>query len=298
MKRTLVAILLAACVAGGCTKLSKKEPARGASADAGTNTLDGGAAAVPTLTDAELLKIFEMAVYCRPACPERDAFGAQRRAHPEQVAMVALQIMAQPGSQTGHGAGLVAVEIVSNWLGGKPDEAARQRASKALEQVLATGSENMRWAAFSMLGQYELPNAENIVLAEAEKPTISVDDLTSIGAVLGGLYDTLDPIQKWIDGDQPKHVTIGLSALRSFDAIDADTIWPEKRELAIAAGRSKYLTDVNGVQLAFFYGICLEENPSDPEVRAVVEALARHPNRDVASQMRMLLLHYTDWKKP
>ena len=212
--------------------------------------------------------------------------------------MVALQIMAQPGSQTGHGAGLVAVEIVSNWLGGKPDEAARQRASKALEQVLATGSENMRWAAFSMLGQYELPNAENIVLAEAEKPTISVDDLTSIGAVLGGLYDTLDPIQKWIDGDQPKHVTIGLSALRSFDAIDADTIWPEKRELAIAAGRSKYLTDVNGVQLAFFYGICLEENPSDPEVRAVVEALARHPNRDVASQMRMLLLHYTDWKKP
>lgn len=296
MKRTLVAILLAACVAGGCTKLSKKEPARESSADAGANTLDGGVAAVPILTDAELLEMFEKAVYCRPSCPERDAFRAQLRAHPEQVALVALRVMAEPGKQTGHGSGLEAVAIVSDWLDSKPDEAARQRASKAFEQVLATGSTNMRWAAFSMLGQYEFPDAERILLAEAAKSTVTVEDLTSIGSVLGGLYDDLEPIRRWLHGDQPTYWTLGLSALRSFDAGDADAIWPEIRKLAIAAGRHEGLSRLNVEQLAFFYRICLVDNPNDPEVRAIAERLANHADVRMASQMRMILIENTEWR--
>ena len=294
MKHPLCVLVSALLAASACSKVSKRDAGRSVAADGGGG--DAAPPAAPSLSDAELLRVFRKAADCRPSCAERDTMRAQLRSHPDQVALVAIEVMADPTSKTDQGVGLEAIAIVNDWLVSRPSAPALQKASVAMERVIAIGQTYMRLTAYNLLGNFKMPEAERILSAEARNLARDIHDRGTAAGALGRVLKSFEPIEQWLLSDDVTNWRIGLAAMRNYDITGYQERWRRERELTIAVGKRPDLPGDVVNDLAFFYAIYLEEDPKDPEVRPIAERLASHPDDDAAYQMRMILRNYTDWK--
>ena len=244
------------------------------------------------VTDEQLTKLFHTVAGCGRPCPEEAQLGALARSSPAQVAAVALQLMADPKSKTDQGVGQMSMIFVEDWLKTGPDEAARQRTSKALERVAAEGSTFMRTKAYEFLAQFVLPDARRILIAEVENPARDARERDYAGGSLGLLLEDFELIRSWLGDDQPYHWHAALEMMKTFQAFDADAQerrWDERRLLLIALGKRRDLPAPVVYDLGFWFGLYLDEKPDDAEIRALVERWAKHPDDMAAGQMKKIL---------
>lgn len=291
-KVSVVGLVLA--LQASCSNQNKKTDPPVEQKDASkVESADGAPAVAPApVTDEQLHKLFSDAVYCPGPCPERDQLRELKRAYPAQVAAVALAIMADPASRTDQGVGLEATFTVEEWLKAGPDEAARKRTSQALARVAAEGSSFMRFKAYELLGHFLLPDAQQILIAEVENPARETTDRYYAARALGGVIgDDFDLIRRWLRDDQPLHWYAALAMMKSFDAFNDGNqpLWDEGRALLVALARRRELPPGVVYELAFFFGIYLDADPKDAEIRALAERWTKHPDDMAAGQMEKIL---------
>lgn len=286
---SVMGVLLA--LHAGCSNPNKKKEPHVEDRDAAHMEKTDGPGA-PSATDEQIHKLFVDAVYCTGACPERDQLRELKRTSPAQVAAVALEIMADPASRTDQGVGLEAMFIVDDWLKTDPDEAARKRTSQALARVAATGSPFMRFKAYELLAHYLLPDAQQILIAEVENPDRNAADRDQAGGALGIVVgDDFTLIRNWLRDDQPLHWEAALAMMKTFEAFNDGNKprWVEGRALLVALAKRRELPAPVVYDLAFFFGIYLDADPDDAEIRALAERWAKHPDDQAAGQMKKIL---------
>ncbi len=286
-KLEIMGVLLA--LHAGCSNQNKKPDPPVENKDAPQVVSNDGPSA-GALTDAQLRELFDDAVYCTGACPEREQLRGYKLANPAQVAFVALAIMAEPSSRTDHGIGLEAMYIVDEWLRSGPDEEARKRAAQALVKVLREGQEFMRYQALGKLAEFRLPGAREILIAEVENPALDFSDRAAAAGRLGTLIgDDFTLIRTWLRDDQPHHWHAALAMMRNFETLTMDNaaLWKEARDLLVALGKRPQLPAEVVGELAWFYKFYIEDG--DAEVLALAKRLAKHPDEAAAESMTTIL---------
>ena len=256
---SVVGVLLA--LHAGCSSQNKKADPRLDTKDASKVETTDGRPAVPPITDEQVQR--------------------------------ALEIMADPESKTDQGAGLEAMFLVEDWLKRGPDEAALQRTSKALERVAAEGSTFMRRKAHDLLAEYELPDAQRILITVVENPALDVSERDSAGRALGLVIDDFALIRNWLRDDQPLHWEAALAMMWTFQAFDAEAQerrWAERRTLLIELGKRPDLPGPVVYDLARWFDVYLEDDPADAEIIKLAERWSKHPDDMAAYQMEKILL--------
>jgi len=207
----------------------------------------------------------------------------------------ALEVMADPESKTDQGEGQAAMLLVEDWLKRGPDDAAKQRTSKALELVAAQGSTFMRTRAYELLAQFVLPDARRILIAEIENPARDVRERDLASRSLGLVIDDFELLRSWMKDDQPLHWEGALAAMKSFQAFDAaaqEQRWDERRLLLIGLAKRPDLPAPVVYDLAFWFEVYLDEKPDDAELRALVVRWSKHPDDMAAGQMKKLMARF------
>jgi hypothetical protein len=285
---SVMSVLLA--LLASCSNQNKKTDPTVEHKDASKVESTDGPLAAP-VTDEQLTKLFHTVAGCGRPCPEEAELGALARSSPAQVAAVALQIMADPKSKTDQGVGQMSMIFVEDWLKTGPDEAARHRTSKALERVAAEGSTFMRTKAYELLGHFLLPDARQILIAEVENPARDASERDYAGGSLGLLLEDFELIRSWLRDDQPYHWQAALEMMKTFeDFNDANQpLWTEGRALLVALAKRRELPAPVVYDLAFYFEIYLDADPSDAEIRKLSERWAKHPDDMAAGQMKKIL---------
>lgn len=283
-----------AAVLAGCKPSSEAETA----ADPSRTKVSTEARVDSRLPDDEVKKLFRDAALCgdRRQCPELDEL--RRRviaAGGEQVAMIALDLMADPESRTDQGPGKVSTSIVEEWLdarasAGGLDPALQRQVVDKLRGVVLHGSSFMRSSAYDFLGGYAMPGADRILMAEAENPERDGRERYECGRSLGIMLTDFAPIRQWLRDDNPRHWYAALAMLRTFDPDGNERRWDERRKLLVDLGRRPELPTEVVYDLAFFYDVYLDDNPRDAEILALTERWAKHPDPAAAGQMQKALL--------
>lgn len=287
-KVSVIAALLALLVS--CSNQNKKADPPVEHKDASKVESTDGPVAAP-LTDEQLTSLFHTVAGCGRPCPEEAELRAVARSAPAQVATVALAIMADPQSKTDQGVGQMAVIFVEDWLKTGLDEAARQRTSKALARVAAEGSSFMRTKAYELLAQFVLPDARRILTAEVENPARDVRERDLAARSLGLVIEDFELIRSWLRDDQPLHWEAALAMAKSFEDFNDSNqaLWDEGRALIVALAKRRDLPAPVVYDLAFYFEIYLDADPRDPEIRALAERWAKHPDDMAAGQMKKIL---------
>jgi hypothetical protein len=292
--RVLKQMLVALALCSGCSNQAKKEGPRVETKDASSAvTLDGPR--VGPLTDEQLRKLFQDAASCAPPCQALDELRELAKAYPAQVAAVALEAMADPSSKTDQGIGQMSMIFVEDWLKSGPDEAPRVRTAQALERVSATGSTYMRTKAYELLGQFRLPEAQRILVAEVENPARDARERDHAGSALGFVIDDFTLIRSWLGDDQPFHWQAALEMLSTFERSDPDARerrWDEQRALIVKLAKRPELPAAVVYDLAHWFDIYLKDKRDDAEVLALAKRWASHSDDMAAGQMRKVLLEY------
>jgi len=288
--RTIATSVVLLALQAGCSKPNKKEHTRVETKDA-MHTSAGSAAAAPA-TVAQIVTLFQRAAGCAKSCPAIEELRGAMHAQPDDAAAAALEIMADPDSRTDSGAGQQALFYLDRWLDTAVDPDTLRRTSKALERVIAEGQTYMRRSAYSFLSERHLPNAQRILIVEAENPTRSLGERAAAGTALGGVIDDFAFIKAWLTDDQPLHWHAGLQAMKVFAPEQYEGRAAEERALVVALGNRPELPSEVVYDLAFYYEMYLHDDPNDAEIRALAERWANHPDDMAAGQMRKILVGY------